>query len=192
MITEQFGKGKNVKHPNDKVYTPENVVKEIMKLYDLNNAKTIYDPFAGTNKVFFNNFPKHTKNYWTEIDLGKDFFNFHEQVDWIITNPPYSKYPEVMEHSFKIADNIVYVLPISKVVSSLGRLRDIEKYGGIVSIHYFSASKAGFPFGFPCAAIYFKKGYKGKTIIKEILQPEYDDSYMDALDRPFPEGVYPL
>lgn len=70
-----------------------------------------------------------------------------------------------MTHSVKIADNIVYLLPLNKVFSSMGRIRRINAYGGIVLMWIISASKCGFPFGFPACVFYFKRGYKGKTEI---------------------------
>ena len=70
----------------------------------------------------------------------------------------------------EIAENIVYLIPYSKVVSSLKRLRQISNYGGIVSIYYLGASKCGFPFGFPAVIIYLKKDYKGQTLIKEFVE----------------------
>lgn len=50
----------------------------------------------------------------------------------------------------------------------MGRVRKIFGYGGIKEIHILSASKCGFPFGFPACAVWLKKGYKGETLIKEL------------------------
>jgi hypothetical protein len=165
MIHENFGKGRNVLKPNDNIYTPEQLAKYLIKLYDLQGK--VLDPFKGGG-AFYNNLPKHTTNYWCEIDENKDFTDWNEPVDWIISNPPYSIYSEVMKHSMKIADNIVYLVPLSKVVSSLERLREISSYGGIVSIYWLGASRCGFPFGFPACSIHIKRNYKGPTEIKEI------------------------
>lgn len=48
----------------------------------------------------------------------------------------------------------------------MGTMSDIFNYGGFVEIHTLPSSKAGFPFGFPSAVYYLKKGYKGETKIK--------------------------
>jgi hypothetical protein len=48
----------------------------------------------------------------------------------------------------------------------MGTMSDIFDYGGFVEIHTLSSSKAGFPFGFPSAVYYLKRGYKGNTKIK--------------------------
>ena len=71
-----------------------------------------------------------------------------------------------MAHSYEISDNIVYLVPLSKVVSSIGRIRDIDEFGGVPYIFIIGASKCGFPFGFPACAFHFKKGYNGKTKIE--------------------------
>ena len=48
----------------------------------------------------------------------------------------------------------------------MGTMSDIFDYGGFVEIHILPSSKAGFPFGFPSAVYYLKRGYKGETKIK--------------------------
>ena len=109
--------------------------------------------------------PKNTE--WCEITEGKDFFAWHEKVDWCFGNPPYSLFTEWLYHSMKIADNICYLVPIGKVYSSDARMKDIYKWGGIVeTIYYGKGSDMGFPFGFPCGAVYLKRGYKlGATFV---------------------------
>lgn len=146
--------------PNDKVFTPRHISKQIIDLFDIQG--TILDPFKGDGS-FYDQFPEHLTRYYCEIDEGIDFFKFDKKVDWIISNPPYSIFDDVMEHSVKLADNIVYLLPLNKVFSSMGRIRRINAYGGIVSMWILGASKCGFPFGFPACAFYFKRDYKGET-----------------------------
>lgn len=159
FITVSNGKDKDY-HPNDVVMTPENVVKKIMSWLPIGKNKILYDPFFGEG-VFYNNFPVGNLRYWSEITKGKDFFDFKEHVDWIISNPPYSKYTEVMKHSYELADNIVYLVPLSKVVSSMGRIKDMKKYGGIKKLWIIPAGKCGFPFGFPACVMWVEKGYNG-------------------------------
>ena len=150
---------------NDKVYTPLPIAKAIINTFGLYGK--VLDPFKGGG-AFYNQYPDYVVKEWCEIDEGRDFFDYTEKVDWIISNPPYSILDEVLEHSFEIADNVVYLVPLSKVFTSLGRIRKILKYGNIREIHIVSASRCGFPFGFPACAIWFQKDYDGKTIIKEL------------------------
>lgn len=157
-----YVKGKNGTVDTDKVYTPENIAKLIINKFNLSGK--VLDPFKGQG-AFYHNYPETVKKDWCEIDEGKDFFEYKEHVDWIISNPPYSIYDEVMNHSFEIADNIVYLVPLNKIVSSLGRVKKIQEFGGVPYIYIIGASRCGFPFGFPCCAIYVKRGYTGETKI---------------------------
>ena len=167
MLTNKFGRGKCLmtgNDKNDKIYTPRPIAKQVIELFDLQGK--VLDAFMGDG-AFYDQYPESVEKDWCEIDKGRDFFDYNEKVDWIITNPPYSILDEVLEHSFEIADNVVYLVPISKIFTSLKRIRNILSYGNIRQIHIISASKCGFPFGFPACAIWFCKGYKGKTEIKE-------------------------
>lgn len=158
-----FVQGKNGTVDTDKVYTPEEIAKLIISKFPLNGK--VLDAFKGAG-AFYNNYPDDIEKDWCEIDEGKDFFKYTEHVDWIITNPPYSIYDDVMKHSFEIADNIVYLVPLNKVVSSLGRIKNIYSYGGVPYLYIIGASKCGFPFGFPACAIHIQKGYSGNTKIE--------------------------
>lgn len=158
-----FVKGKTGNSTTDKVYTPTNIAKLIIDKFPLEGK--VLDAFKGKG-AFYDNYPDTVEKEWCEIDDGKDFFEYDTHVDWIITNPPYSIYDEVMSHSFEIADNIVYLVPLSKVVSSLGRMKKIAEYGGVPYIFIIGASRCGFPFGFPACAIHIKKGYVGDTKIE--------------------------
>lgn len=158
-----YVKGKNGTVDTDKVYTPENIAKLIINKFNISGK--VLDPFKGQG-AFYNNYPETVKKDWCEIDEGKDFFEYKEHVDWIVSNPPYSIYDEVMNHSFEIADNIVYLVPLNKIVSSLGRVKKIQEFGGVPYIYIIGASRCGFPFGFPCCAIYVKRGYTGETKIE--------------------------
>ena len=158
-----YVKGKNGTVDTDKVYTPENIAKLIINKFNISGK--VLDPFKGQG-AFYNNYPETVKKDWCEIDEGKDFFEYKEHVDWIVSNPPYSIYDEVMNHSFEIADNIVYLVPLNKIVSSLGRVKKIQEFGGVPYIYIIGASHCGFPFGFPCCAIHVKRCYTGETKIE--------------------------
>lgn len=169
FVTVSNGKDKDY-NPNDDVYTPEPIAKlligKIAKF--IKEDDVLYDPFRGGG-VFYDNFPACGKKCWSEIKEGEDFFDFNGKVDWIISNPPYSKFTELMKHSYEIADNICYLIPLNKVVSSWGRVLDMYKYGGIVKLWILPAGKCGFPFGFPACFMWARRGYKG-PIDYEILE----------------------
>lgn len=97
---------------NDKCMTPHLLARKLIRLLPLYDSAfiKILDPFRGTG-AFFNNFPEYTDKRWCEIDNGRDFFDCTDKVDWIISNPPYSIFDAVLDHSFDIADNVVYLVP---------------------------------------------------------------------------------
>lgn len=169
FVTLSNGKGNDYK-TNDDVMTPPEIAKMLMSkiIPFIKPNESLYDPFKG-NGAFFDNFPKENLSWWSEIKEGRDFFDCDGKVDWIISNPPYSKFTEVMQKSYEVADNICYLIPLNKIVSSWGRVLELEKYGGVVKIWILQASKCGFPFGFPACFVWIKKGYKGPINV-EILK----------------------
>lgn len=148
-------------NPNDVVFTPDWLAKQICAMFPISGV--ILEPCKGEG-VFLKYLPPDTE--WCEIVDGINFYDYHKRVNWIVTNPPYSDYNRFLEHSFELAENIVLLVPVAKMFKSMGTLKAILAYGGFVSIHDLPASKAGFPFGFPCAVYYLKRDYKGFTEIK--------------------------
>lgn len=86
-------------NPNDKVYTPEHIVDEVLNHYGsyIKPQEIIMEPFKGGG-AFYNKLHEYSSHTvrWCEIDKGVDFFETVEKVDWIITNPPYSIFKEVL------------------------------------------------------------------------------------------------
>jgi hypothetical protein len=148
-------------NPNDVVFTPDWLAKQICQMFQIEGK--VLEPCKGEG-AFLKSLPPDTD--WCEIADGKNFYDYETKVDWLVTNPPYSDYNRFLEHSFKLADNIVLLVPVSKMFKSMGTIKTILNYGGFVSIHVLPASKAGFPFGFPCAVYYLKRGYIGETKIE--------------------------
>ena len=103
---------------------------------------------------------------YCEIEEGKDFFEYTKKMNWIIGNPPYSLFEKFLRHSFNLAENVSFIVPINKVFQRQLIMNMINKYGGIKQIIVFgSGQKVGFPFGFSVANFHFMKGYKGETNI---------------------------
>jgi len=143
--------------PEDVVYTPTEIAEDMIDFF--NPSGDCLDPCMGGG-VFYDLLPE--PRWWCEIAHGLDFFDWTIRVDWIISNPPYSIFDQFLTHSLKIADNIVYLIPVNKLLSSLTKLRRVYEYGGIKHIRYYGAGRTiGFPFGFPVGAVYLKRGYKG-------------------------------
>jgi hypothetical protein len=86
---------------NDVVYTPPQLAKEMIGLVPLVPGDVVYDPFYGKG-VFYDHYPDFVQKEWSEIDLGRDFFEFEGEVDWIISNPPFSMMTAIIERMIKI------------------------------------------------------------------------------------------
>lgn len=147
---------------NDIVFTPSLIAKKICSLFNINGK--VLEPCKGEG-IFLKYLPAGT--LWCEITEGKNYYDFNDSVDWIVTNPPYSDFNRFLEHSFNLSDNIVLLVPIAKMMKSMGTIKQIFNYGGIVSCYFIGASRCGFPFGFPCGVFYLKRDYKGSTTFKD-------------------------
>lgn len=135
-------------------------------MFDIRGS--VLEPCKGEG-AFLKYLPQDTE--WCEIADGINFFDYNKKVDWIVTNPPYSDFNRFLDHSFELADNVVFLVPIAKLMKSIGTLNTIFEYGGFVSCHFLSAGKAGFPFGFPCGVYYIKRNYKGQTLFAPLDCP---------------------
>lgn len=145
---------------NDVVFTPDDIAKTIVAMFPI--AGSVLEPCSGEG-AFLRYLPPQTQ--WCEITKGRDFFDYHERVDWIVTNPPYSNFDRFLAHAFDIAENVVFLVPIGKVFKSWGTIQKVRRYGGIKSVWFVPASRCGFPFGFPAGAFHFERQYTGPTQI---------------------------
>ena len=150
----------------DIVMTPEYLAKDIIRHF--NPTGIILDPSRGTG-AFYDNFPTlHdslcTKD-WCELGENKDFLNYNRKVDWIITNPPWSKMQLFLEHGMKISDNIVYLTTINHYTTKR-RIREMRSYGfSVKEIYCVDTPKKPWPqLGFQLAAVHTQRGYTGGTI----------------------------
>ena len=116
----------------DVVYTPEWLAELVVAHFA--PAGRVLDPCRGDG-AFHRLIPGAE---WCEIAEGRDFFAWGERVDWCIGNPPYSCLLGWIRHSFKVADNVVYLMPLHRVFASFEFMDDIRKYGGIKEILAFA------------------------------------------------------
>lgn len=144
----------------DSVQTPKFAVDFIFE--HLKPTGSMLDPCCGDG-AFYEAMKKITCDYnFCEIKMGKCFFDWKRPVDWIISNPPYSIYDLFLEHAFKVADNVVWLCPLSKAFKSNRVQSLVENYGGLKEIIYMgTGSKFGFSFGFPVGFLHYKRGFKG-------------------------------
>ena len=161
---ENIKKMKKEAKNSDKVYTPEFVAKEIIANFNLYG--TVLDPCCG-NGAFYDNYPDYVQKDFCELDLGKDFFDYNKHVDWIVSNPPYSCFADWLEHSFEIADNVIYLIPLYLLTTSHRKVELIGAYGlkELLVFHNKNKDWGWNGCGWPMCAAYFKKNYRGETRI---------------------------
>lgn len=101
-----------VKKNNDIVNTSNDMAKHLISLIKFKKNDIVLEPCKGTGS-FFNNFPEHTINKWCEINEDKDYFDFNERVDYVISNPPFvprKLFWEFHLHSMSICNKEIYWL----------------------------------------------------------------------------------
>lgn len=153
----KYQANKNYKS-DDVVMTPIDLAERLVKHFQPKGKGL--EPCKGTGNIlrFLDNAD------WCEIAEGKDFFDYNEKVDYIFTNPPWSKIRPFLQHSMKLADDIYFLFTINHLWTK-ARLRDIEQNGfGIVEICIFDTPKTFPQSGFQVGMVHIKRGYDGKQI----------------------------
>lgn len=140
---------------NDKVYTPKNLARVIINHFQ--PTGTFLEPCYGQG-AFFDHYPGTDLKYWCEIDKGRNFFDFNEKVQWIITNPPFSLMRKFLIHSMELADHIVFLCPVNHIIGLKARMRDIKQHGFYIrEIAMIDTPKCFPSSGFQWAANYLNK-----------------------------------
>lgn len=143
---------------SDVVYTPADVAADVVSHFEPSGR--LLDPCRGGG-VFSDLMPGAD---WCEIREGRDFFEWDREVDWIVSNPPYSIFSKFLRHSMNVAINIVYVVPINKVYNSDRMMREVWSWGGVPEIFVIGpGASLNFPIGFCIGAVHFKRGFRGAT-----------------------------
>lgn len=144
--------------PQDLVYNPDWVAKDMVTHFMPSGR--ILEPCKGEG-VFLKYLPSAE---WCEIREGKDFFSWADPVDWCIGNPPYSLFRKWLEHSFMIAHDIVYLVPVQKIVLGYGQVTDIYKRGWIRHIRWYgTGTRLGWMYGNAIGAVHFQRDWFGET-----------------------------
>jgi len=147
---------------NDLIMTPVYLAKAIVEHF--RPTGRILEPCKGTGNflIFLPNAD------WCEITEGKDFLDYENKVNWIITNPPWSKIRIFLQQSLRLAENIVFLMTINHLWTK-ARLRDVKDANfGIREICLID-TPIDFPqLGFQLGVIHLKKNYKGDIKLSEI------------------------
>lgn len=151
---------------NDVVQTPVDLAKKIVDHF--RPAGRILEPCRGEG-----NFLQHMPGAsWCEIKDGRDFFDWDQQVDWIVTNPPWSKIRTFLQHSMNHASDIVFLMTVNHVWTK-ARIRDIKTAGFGIKEIYLVEMPPEFPqSGFQLGAVHVSKGWNGDIIFNPTTQPQ--------------------
>ena len=130
---------KNREVPLDVFYTPLSVVKQHLLLIDAKEEDKWFDPFFGEG-IYYDNFPTENK-CWTEINKGKDFFEFNDPVDIICSNPPFSMLDKVFKKSVELKPRIIsYLIGVNNLTPK--RIEDMNRAGyGLSKCHMLKVKK---------------------------------------------------
>lgn len=144
----------------DVVYTPGNIAQDIVEHFKPSGV--CLDPCMGDG-AFYRHLPAGA--HWCEIERGRDFFEWSKPVDWIVGNPPYTVFSEWLRHSFTVAHDIVYLVPVNKIFNSYTMMIDIARWGGVRELYVMgTGSMFRFPVGFAVGAVHLQRDYRGGTI----------------------------
>jgi hypothetical protein len=142
---------------NDLVITPELLAQSIVDYF--RPSGRLLDPARGSG-AFYRALLRHSTDVrWCETAVGRDFFAYHEPVDWVIGNPPWSKFKAFIHHAMELAPNVVFLGTIVHFTTK-ARLRIIEAAGfGVTEIKLVQQPPPPWPgSGFQLAAVRLRKG----------------------------------
>jgi hypothetical protein len=109
---------------------------------------------------------------WCEIDRGRDFFEWTERVDWIITNPPWSQFRRFLEHALEISEHVCFLATVNhwwtkRRVAAVRRARFGYRHLLLVD------QPAEFnDTGFQLGAMHIEKGYAGPLSVQYLDSSE--------------------
>ena len=148
---------------DDEIMTPEYLAEALVNHFKPSGK--ILEPCKGTGN-FLKFLPKDT--LWCEISEGKNFFDFNDKVNWIITNPPWSQIRKFLQHSMKISKNVCFLFTINHLWTK-ARIRDIKEAGfGIKEIVIFDTPDNFPPLGFQVGMIHLQSKYSGDIIFSDL------------------------
>lgn len=143
----------------DRVFTPGALAGQIITAFN-DISGTVLEPARGDG-AFYDALPNHVTRHWCEIDDGHDFFDWTTPVDWIVTNPPWSRFRDFLEHSLRVADNVLFLAPVNHFTTKR-RVALIRDAGFGLRHMLFVPPPAAWPAsGFQLAAVHLQREWLG-------------------------------
>ena len=148
---------------NDCVMTPPRLARALVAA--LQPSGVILEPCAGTG-----NFVRALRPFgdvrWCEVARGRDFFEWAEPVDEIVSNPPWSLFARVLAHALDIARHRVALVATINHFWTRHRRELVRRAGfGIEMIIEFPAPMEWQATGFQLGMVVLTRGHKGPCAI---------------------------
>lgn len=100
-----------MRHPNDFYPTPTWCFENLP--IDWSQFTTAHEAAGGDGRIVRFLESKGIETTYSELEEGKDFFDYSGEVDLIFTNPPYSQAQEFIEHAISCAPTVIMLLRIN-------------------------------------------------------------------------------
>jgi hypothetical protein len=155
---------------HDLVSTPQSYADTIVDYFQPRGR--LLDAARG-NGAFFTALRRYSSDVdWCEIDEGRDFLLYRRPVDWIVTNPPWSKIRPFTLHAMTLAPNIVFLVTENHL-TTVARRRDMKRRQfGIECMLEFEHPPKPWPrSGFQLAAILLRKNATSSFVSAEGAVP---------------------
>ena len=144
---------------NDIIFTPIELAKECINLVPIAESDSLLDPFYGGG-AFYDNYPEKNKKEWCEIEMGIDFFDYKGNVDWVISNPPFSLVNQILDKCVLVCNKGFGLILLCTALTA-PRINRMKQMGFVISkVEIFQVKTW---FGFPCLFILFEKN--GKSLL---------------------------
>ena len=150
---------------NDRIYTPDDLAAKVVHAFSSEISGRVLEPCAGGG-AFVRALQRLGHDpIALEIDRGTDFFEYREPVDWIVTNPPWSKSRKFLAHSYTLAPNILVLMNLIHLFCLRCRMREMldAGFGPRRIVLYDNPPKPWPQSGFQLGAIHIQRGYTGGT-----------------------------
>jgi hypothetical protein len=127
--------------------TPVELAKKLIEKVNIQPNDSVLEPFKGEG-AFYNNLPNNCVKYFCEIEEGRDYKDWNQMVDWVITNPPFK-----IDNKSMFYNLILHFLPLTrKGVCFLGsdscfgtltpkRIKELNDMGYYINKIYVSSVK---------------------------------------------------
>jgi hypothetical protein len=117
---------------NNALETPLWLVEKCISLIPYLPIDTVLDCCAGKNKIWYDNLM--CQKDWCEILEGKDFLEYHNEVDWIVGNLPFNKFKVFFEKMLQIEPRKGFAFICLQNSITTSRIRRLNEKGYFVQV----------------------------------------------------------